>query len=301
MTQQSGFDSPSDGAGWRPSQYHEYFACMRRNLDMKLVVESPTDHSVVSDYDGRDDSACLSAHPEIMELIESLLVANPDLQPATDERRCERPHAVYIPENYEAAYAYPLVVWLHGDGGSEADLRSVMPQISSRNYIGVSMRGDHQLEDGYGWLTGSASVATLLNDIRAIGVSLRTEYHIHSERIYLAGMGSGATTAIEVMLRRPEWFGGVLSLNGAFPQLSEPQIQDSELKDKRVLLATSIEGPSNNMTNVVAAGQFLYQAGMQVGTRVYQESGIFPSRKMLRDIDAWLMDDICTNKSSSYV
>jgi phospholipase/carboxylesterase len=234
-----------------------------------------------------------SVHPEILELLEVLLEANPKMQPGKEARGSKRIHGVYLPENYEPAYAYPLVIWFHDDGGSEADLRHVMPQISNRNYLGVALRGNVLLEQGHGWSLDETGVSSLVDDVREVAVSLRREYHIHSERIYLAGYGSGATAALEVMLRQPEWFGGVLSLNGGLPKIDQSLDRLSELKDKRILIATSINSPTTKVGDVVAAGRLLYAAGMQVGTRVYQDSGHRPSKKMLRDIDSWLMDDIC--------
>ncbi len=288
MTERSYFDSQSDDTAGQPSRYQDGFACSRRMVDLThtldAVPEQVGDANEVHDW---------PVHPEILELLETLLEANPTMQPGKEARGCERPHAVYLPEHYEPAYAYPLVVWFHSDGGSEADLRHVMPQISNRNYIGVALQGNASLEKGHGWLLDEAGVASLVGDVRAVAVSLRREYHIHSERIYLAGYGSGATAAVEVMLRQPEWFGGVLSLNGGLPKIDQPLGSLSELKDKRILIATSVNSQTTKVGDVVAAGRLLYAAGMQVGTRVYQDSGHRPSKKMLRDIDSWLMDDIC--------
>src|SRR5215475_6844861 len=56
--------------------------------------------------------------------------------PATDDN-----HALFAPLHYEANYAYPLLIWLHGGGDSEHQLRRVMPHISLRNYVAVAPRG----------------------------------------------------------------------------------------------------------------------------------------------------------------
>ena len=289
MTERSYFDSQSDDAAGQPSRFQEDFACSRRIIDLTHTRDAAS--AQIGDAEAGLD---WPVHSEILELLETLLEANPTLQPGKEARRCDRPHAVYLPENYEPAYAYPLVVWFHDDGGSEADLRRVMPQISNRNYIGVALRGNTSLEKGHGWSLDDAGVTSIVDDVRAVAVSLRREYHIHSERIYLAGYGSGATAAVEVMLRQPEWFGGVLSLNGGLPKIDQPLGSLPELKDKRILIATTVNSQTTKVGDVVAAGRLLYAAGMQVGTRVYQDSGHRPSKKMLRDIDSWLMDDICT-------
>lgn len=289
MTNHSSFDPLRDDSAEQPARSTEDFACTRRLFDLtatadEAACEPSRDHAADLDW---------PAHPEILELLESLLESNPQLLPGKELGGSDQPHAVYLPENYEPAYAYPLVVWFHNDGGSEADLRRVMPQISNRNYIGVALRGNSTLEKGFGWTLDENGVAGLVEDVRAVATSLRREYHIHSERIYLAGFGTGATAAVEVMLRQPDWFGGVLSLNGEFPKIDSSLDRLWSLKDKRILLATSVDCVKTKVGDVVAAGRLLYAAGMQVGTRVYQDAGHKPSKKMLRDVDSWLMDDIC--------
>ena len=47
----------------------------------------------------------------------------------------------FAPLHYEANYAYPLLIWLHGGGDSERQLRRIMPHISLRNYVAVALRG----------------------------------------------------------------------------------------------------------------------------------------------------------------
>lgn len=286
MTDFSFFDPQSDDSTERSSDGKNRFACSRRFVDLTHTVDGDAELSHSDDF---------PAHSEILELIESLLVADPNLQPSSEVQASERPHAIFLPEHYEAGYAYPLIVWFHGDGASEAELSRVMPTISDRNYIGVALRGDVTSGTGYSWSAEGARSAGLLEDIRQIVTSMRREYHIHSERIYLAGFGSGATTSIQLMLSKPEWFGGVISFSGAMPKCEPPTTAVEDLKDKRILLATSLGSTTTPLGDVVATGRFLYSVGMQVGTRVYQGVQNTPTNKMLRDLDSWLMDDICGN------
>lgn len=282
------FESQSDDA---KSGFEDRFAFARRMVDLSHPIESePEEPESILDN--------LPAHPEIVELIESILVANPSVLPAGEAPECQREHAVFIPEHYEAGYAYPLIVWFHGDGSSEAELAEVMPAISDRNYIGVALRGSLKSASGYAWSASDADTMTLQNDVRAIVTSLRRQYHIHSERIFLAGFGSGATTAIQLMLNKPEWFGGVISFSGQLPVPDAPLEHAEELRDKRILLATSLGSTTTRVGDVVAAGRILYSAGMQVGTRVYQDVKSTPTGKMLRDLDLWLMDGICEHVSA---
>jgi len=284
MTDFSFFESQPDDTE-RAQGFDDRFACARRFVDLTHTLDD-SDAAAPS----LDD---LPGHPEIIELIESMLVANPNLQPAREHHACQRPHAVYMPEHYEAGYAYPLIVWFHGDGASEAELAEVMPSISDRNYIGVALRGDVTSGTGFGWSPTGSESQHLIDDVRSIVTSLRREYHIHSERIYLAGFGSGATTAVQLMLAKPEWFGGVISFSGEMPKADATLMRIEELKNKRILLATSLNSSTTGVGDVVAAGRLLYSAGMQVGTRVYQDAQNTPTIKMLRDLNSWLMDDIC--------
>ena len=64
--------------------------------------------------------------------------------------------AIFAPLHYERGYAYPLLVWLHGQGGNERQLQRIMPFVSMRNYVAVALRGNRLPEpsdtEAYGWL-----------------------------------------------------------------------------------------------------------------------------------------------------
>lgn len=238
------------------------------------------------------DADALPTHGEIIELIESLHAG--DSSPFVETVAADRPNTIHLPEHYEQRYAYPLVVWFHEDGGSETGLSTVMPKISERNFIGLAVRGNAVLDSGFGWSISDEEIDRLLGDVETHVRTCRRQYHIHSERIYLVGYGTGASAAMALLLRKPEWFGGAACLCGSFSKLRVPSQRFNDLRNKRILLTTSASNRSAGVGEVVAAGRLLYASGMQIGTRVYQEAGISPSAKMLRDVNHWLMDDVCS-------
>src|SRR5215475_14450716 len=109
------------------------------------------------------------------------------------------PVRTFLPTGYEPRYAYPLVVFFHGNGGNEEQILHLAPRLSRRNYICISLRGPEEMgirEDGcraYAW-GGRGEFNPVIEDyvLRAVELTRRS-YHVHSERIHLAGVGDGAT------------------------------------------------------------------------------------------------------------
>lgn len=205
----------------------------------------------------------------------------------------DEPHAIALPDVYEPGYCYPLVVWFHDAGGNEESVFEVLPQISERNYLAIALRGNLPLGQHHAaWSVAEAGAELLLDKLEQAIERMQDQFSIHRERVYLAGVGSGGTTAIELLLQRPEAFAGAASLGGGFPQLAHPLAKFRGLRGRRVLLATSLDNPQVKVTDLVNSGRMLYSAGVQVGTRIYQQSGSTPMSRMFRDLDAWIMDGI---------
>lgn len=290
MNERSFFDfdsQPDDSERMGPVRWGGRFRNQADPLDEHLLPDSV--------IEGSFDEDELPTHGEIIELIEAL--HSGDSSPFLPKAVSDRPHLIHMPEHYEAGYAYPLVVWFHGDGSSETELSSVMPRISDRNYLGLALRGNTTFGEGYGWSVSGENLTQLIEDVESIVLWMRREYHIHSERIYLAGFGSGASTAMQLMLEKPEWFGAAACFCGAFPKTPISQEQIEELRNKRILLATSANSRTSKVSDVMATGRLLYASGINIVTRVYQEAGSTPSSKMLSDINHWFMDDVCSTVS----
>jgi phospholipase/carboxylesterase len=204
------------------------------------------------------------------------------------------PHAIALPDVYEPGYAYPVIVWFHPDDGSEEDVFRVLPAISERNYIGVALRGNVVEGDTARWSTagcGALALSTLIDE--ALN-NMEQRFSIRRDRVFLAGVGSGGTVALELLLETPERFAGAACLCGVFPGIEHPLARYRGLRGRRVLLSTSLDCPTVKVIDLVNSGRVLYTAGLQVGTRIYQSGGSQPTAKMLRDIDHWVMDSVAS-------
>ena len=51
------------------------------------------------------------------------------------------PIRTFAPVGYEPRYPYPLIVFLHGNGGNEEQILRLAPRVSRRNFVAIGLRG----------------------------------------------------------------------------------------------------------------------------------------------------------------
>jgi phospholipase/carboxylesterase len=205
------------------------------------------------------------------------------------------PVRTFLPTGYEPNYPYPLLVFFHGQGGNEHQIMRLAPRLSRRNYICIGLRGPQVLglradgRTGHGWGT-QGQFDTLLEEyvIRAVEQT-RRQYHVHSERIYLAGFCEGAATAYRLGLTFPEKFGGLISLNGAMARHGGPLLRLPEVRQLRVLIGHGIANAIVPLAHARADCRLLYSAGLSVRMHTYPTTHrLHPD--MLRDVNRWVME-----------
>jgi phospholipase/carboxylesterase len=203
------------------------------------------------------------------------------------------PVRTFAPIGYEPRYAYPLIVFLHGHGGNEQQILRLAPRVSRRNYVAIGLRGPVCLGPnrkgalGFSW--GDSSHLTRIEDylLQAIRQT-RLNYHVHSERIYLAGFAEGATLAYRLGLTFPKMIGGVISLNGAMPRQERPLLRLDEVDSLKVFIGHGIANSVVPMSLVRQDHRLLYSAGLDVDVHTYPTNHrLHPD--MLRDINRWII------------
>jgi len=213
--------------------------------------------------------------------------------------------ALFAPIHYEPNYAYPLLVWLHGEASNERQIRSVMPHISLRNYVGVSVRGARGADtgsvarietegrqDACHWRQ-TADGIELAGDLVTQAIALAEgKFHVHPDRIFLAGIGVGGTMALRLALRTPQRFAGVISLGGRVPDGHLPLASLNAARQRiRVLLAQSRSDGDYLTDRLCDDLRLLHAAGIDVMVRQYPDYD-YLARARLADVDAWLMSQI---------
>ncbi len=184
---------------------------------------------------------------------------------------------VFVPENYEPNYAYPLLVWLFPACGSNGRLERLMRMISERNYFGVAIPvvDSEQLEQ----------------QLQETFSRLRQSYHLHSERVYLMGIGESGTQALQTGLSRPALFGGIAAVSARWPETPRLLARFDELRGKRVLLGINEHDSAAIVADVMYAQQLLWSAGMNVSA-LASSADAEPHRSLLREVDRWVMQAI---------
>lgn len=214
----------------------------------------------------------------------------------TTEVESARPLPVrtFLPFGYEPRYPYPLLVFFHGQGGNEEQILRLAPRLSRRNYISIGLRGPVCLgpkpngQIGYSW--GDEANMTLLEDylLRAVEQT-RLNYHVHSERIYLAGLAEGAQVAYRLGLTFAERLGGLISLNGNMPRYGRPLFRMNSIRSLRVFIGHGIANAVVPLSLAREDHRLLYNAGLQVEMKTYPATHrLHPD--MLRDVNRWIIN-----------
>jgi phospholipase/carboxylesterase len=204
------------------------------------------------------------------------------------------PVRTFLPTGYEPRYPYPLLVLFHGRGGNEEQILRLAPRLSRRNYICVGLRGPQELGDrsdgrpGFGWGPDNYADALIEDYVFRAVEQTRRNYHVHSERIYLAGICEGATLAYRLGLTYPDRFAGAISLNGAMPRHGGPLLRLPEVRQLRVFIGHGIANAVVPLGLARDDFRLLYSAGLPVRMHTYPSNHrLHPD--MLRDINRWII------------
>ncbi len=216
--------------------------------------------------------------------------------PVTTTGRLALPQCVIVPEHYERNYAYPLLVWLHDTGGHERELREIMPLVSLRNYVSLAVRGTSQADQGFGWSETPDGIVTAESRVAEAVSEARQRFHVHRSRVFLAGAGAGGTLAIRLALRSPADYAGAASIGGCFPQNHSPLARLKLARQSRLLMMHCRDSQAYSVRQVCDELSLFHAAGLSVTLRQYP-CGDELTTQMLRDLDAWLMEQVTGSRS----
>lgn len=206
-------------------------------------------------------------------------------------------YSVFAPVHYEARYAYPLLVWFHGPGANENQLKRIMPLLSMQNYVAVAPRGTTPLADNahtarrYTWTPAPPHLAIAEDRLFSSIEAASTQYNVASDRVFLAGFDVGGTMAYRLALSYPNRFAGVISLGGSFPNGESLLSRLDEVRRLPLFLGCGRDSTTLPTAAVCDDLRLFHSAGLNITLRQYpccQEI----SPDMLADMNRWMMEQL---------
>jgi len=177
-----------------------------------------------------------------------------------------------LPENFSPEIPAPLLIVLHGSGGTPeplADLyRSVASELGMVLVVPAALR---PWGDGFGWTYRDESEWMVHHLIER----LKDSHNIDPARVYLAGFSQGANVTLAVGLKHPDKFAGLFPVAGHYESDVMP-ITESENPPPVYLMVGAHDPFAQTFRDAVKP---LKEAGFPVRLRILQGvAHAYPSR-----------------------
>jgi poly(3-hydroxybutyrate) depolymerase len=137
------------------------------------------------------------------------------------------PYRTYIPTSYNGTKAYPLIVALHGLGGTEDAFfdnyeKKLPPLAESHGYIVAGVLG-YRVDGSYGWGLGNPPADPNTRrtqdlseqDVMQVLQRVKQEYKIDESRIYLLGHSMGAIGTWKIAPKYPDIWAAIAPFSGS--------------------------------------------------------------------------------------
>lgn len=208
-------------------------------------------------------------------------------------------YRLYIPADYSADQAYPLLVYLNGAGSRGTDNEKqlanlaplINPLIDNPDYPCIvavpQLPGDKQWVNT-DWTLGSydqtrVAESDSLKMLMGMIGDLQKTYAVDANRLYLMGQSFGGYGTWDAITRYPDTFAAAIPLCGAGDPAKAEAIKDMPL----LVLHGTGDGsvPVSGSQEMVAA---LRQAGSRVTYLEYEDADHYIQRRLFEQPDIWL-------------
>jgi predicted esterase len=207
---------------------------------------------------------------------------------------------VHLPAGYDPGRTYPLLIGLHGSGGSPEIFGRLWERNSKAQCLLAAPEGPYVLPPeqrrdipGHSWfLQVQDRRLWAMADPLVVQAMVATVAEIRANHkvgpVYILGFSQGASLAYQAALRHPDQFAGVLAVAGLFPAefLTQADL-DRAAPSLRVFIA---HGARDGVVKPAAsekARSFLEKAGFQVTFQSFKGGHELPAG-LFRDILAWI-------------
>lgn len=216
-----------------------------------------------------------------------------------------------FPSDWDPKEKIPLVIGLHGGGGSPDIFISIWDEVKERNFIFCALEAPYSLDDDQGnsyewarWPSGDQEIISkamketqkyVVNAVKEISAELE------SEEIYLLGFSQGAIISYLVGISNYQLFNGLVSLSG--PGLMEPltnpfgeELDQDWLNRNQILKAKELSvfithGKNDQNVKVelaIRSKNILSEQGYKVIFRSFDGGHTIPPVRIMKEIKKWI-------------
>jgi poly(3-hydroxybutyrate) depolymerase len=137
------------------------------------------------------------------------------------------PYHLYVPSKYDGSRAYPLIIALHGLGGTEDSFfdnyDKAFPVLAERHGYIVAAPLGYRVDGSYGWGLGTAPADPIVKrvqerseaDVMEVLRIVRQQYKIDEGRIYLTGHSMGAIGTWKIAPKYPDIWAAIATFSGS--------------------------------------------------------------------------------------
>lgn len=171
------------------------------------------------------------------------------------------PYRLYIPPAYDGTKAFPMVLALHGLGGTEDSMFGqnyrALPESEKRGYILVAPLG-YRIDGGYGRAATKAGQLSEA-DTMEVFARVRRDYKIDDNRIYLMGHSMGGFGTWVLGPKYPTIWAAMAPISGGGQPASLEKIRD--------IPEIVIHGDADN-TVPVGSSRVMVEAAKKLGIEI---------------------------------
>jgi predicted esterase len=136
------------------------------------------------------------------------------------------PYRMYVPKTYTGAKAFPLIVALHGLGGTEDSFfesyDKVLPPLAEQHGYIVAAPIGYRVDGFYGWGVGAQRMDAATQRMRELSEQdvmqvlqrVKRQYKIDENRIYLMGHSMGGIGTWAIAPKYPDIWAAIAPLSG---------------------------------------------------------------------------------------
>ena len=136
------------------------------------------------------------------------------------------PYRMYVPKTYTGAKAFPLIVALHGLGGTEDSFfesyDKALPPLAERHGYIVAAPIGYRVDGFYGWGVGAQRMDAATQRVRELSEQdvmqvlqrVKRQYKIDENRIYLMGHSMGGIGTWAIAPKYPDIWAAIAPLSG---------------------------------------------------------------------------------------